>query len=66
MDSRPDTSGVKYLRWRHCAGCHQLFETAEQATGQKIPLHGTPQPDAQEPEDPLPFKSPVGVFERPA
>jgi len=38
VDSRPDTQGTRYLRWRHCAGCHQLFETAEQATGKKVPL----------------------------
>jgi hypothetical protein len=44
IDSRPDTQGVTYLRWRHCAGCHQLFETAEQATGKTMPLRPEPTP----------------------
>ena len=39
VDSRPDTKGLQYVRWRHCAKCHQMFETAEQATGKTIPLH---------------------------
>lgn len=45
VDSRPDTLGTCYVRWRHCASCHQLFETAEQATGKKIAL---PEPGRQE------------------
>jgi hypothetical protein len=37
VDSRPDRDdALRYLRWRHCAGCHQLFETAEQATGRTM------------------------------
>lgn len=39
VDSRPDTQGLRYLRWRHCEACHQLFETAEAATGKILPLH---------------------------
>jgi hypothetical protein len=39
VDSRPDTEGTKYVRWRHCEKCHQMFETAEQVTGKLIPLH---------------------------
>jgi len=39
VDSRPDTQGLRYLRWRHCDACHQLFETAEAATGKILPLH---------------------------
>ncbi len=39
VESRPDAEGLRYLRWRHCMSCHQLFETAEQATGRLIPLH---------------------------
>ena len=42
VDSRPDTQGMRYLRWRHCARCHQLFETAEVATGKTVPLHADP------------------------
>lgn len=42
VDSRPDTEGTRYLRWRHCAGCHQLFETAEVATGKTVPLRAEP------------------------
>lgn len=34
IDSRPDAeSALRYLRWRHCATCDQLFETAEELTG---------------------------------
>jgi transcriptional regulator NrdR family protein len=38
--SLPDTEGTRYLRWRHCAQCHQVFETAEAVTGREIPPHG--------------------------
>jgi len=38
VDSRPDANGLCYIRWRYCTGCRQLFQTAEQATGQRIPL----------------------------
>jgi transcriptional regulator NrdR family protein len=38
VDSRPDRDGVRYLRWRICVVCRQLFETAEQATGKTLPL----------------------------
>jgi len=40
IDSRPDKiDALRYLRWRHCDSCHQLFETAESATGRTLPLH---------------------------
>jgi hypothetical protein len=54
IDSRPDTNGTKYLRWRHCNGCHQLFETAEAATGRLIPLHGDPAPKIRDEAAPFP------------
>jgi len=40
VDSRPDpTSAERYLRWRHCSSCHQLYETEERVTGKTFPLH---------------------------
>jgi len=38
IDSRPDRGGTRYLRWRICVACKQVFETAEQATGRTMPL----------------------------
>ena len=44
VDSRPDPgSAERYLRWRHCAACHQLFETAEQLTGKTIAPRDLPE-----------------------
>jgi len=47
VDSRPDTQGLAYLRWRHCTSCHQLFETSETVTGRIVPLHETPPAHAE-------------------
>jgi excisionase family DNA binding protein len=33
VDSRPDTQGLRYVRWRRCVGCGQVFETAEEVIG---------------------------------
>jgi len=43
VDSRPDpASAERYLRWRHCSSCHQLYETEERVTGKKLALHTDP------------------------
>jgi excisionase family DNA binding protein len=36
VDSRPDTQGLRYVRWRRCMGCGQLFETVEEPHGTHV------------------------------
>lgn len=43
MDSRPGTTDTdadgrvsRYMRWRLCVGCHALFETKEELTGNVV------------------------------
>ena len=47
VSSRPDTQGTRYLRWRECAGCQLLYETAEAVTaedGGDADQSGAPRP----------------------
>jgi excisionase family DNA binding protein len=35
VDSRPDKEGLRYVRWRQCTRCGQLFETVEELTAER-------------------------------
>lgn len=39
--SAPDAEGTRYLRWRECVRCHQVFETGEAVTGKVITAPAT-------------------------